>query len=132
MRFSFLELPGDPAGYPRPVVPVAVEGSTTYQQCLIDTGALHNRFARWLAEAVGLDLTDGRTSRIALGGTLTDGVTVPVRLAIGDAAWQAPVTFCDPWPAPFQLLGQEGFLRFFRVTIRAASYTLDCDPENAG
>lgn len=48
------------------------------------------------------------------------GMPVDVRLDLADHAWVAPVSFCDPWPAPFGLLGQEGFLRFFDVELRTA------------
>ena len=45
--------------------------------------------------------------------------------------YDAPVTFCDPWPFAFNLLGQEGFLRFFRLTICAAEFWIDVEPEGA-
>ncbi|MGH8898661.1 MAG: hypothetical protein ACRDZ4_16995 [Egibacteraceae bacterium] len=131
-RWSFLE---DPiAGVPRPFVPVTLEGlSDTAFLCLLDSGSLRNRFGRWVAEAVGVDLTDGTESRLGLGGFQTTAVTVPVELRLGDAVWQAPVSFCDPWPLGFQILGQEGFFRFFRVAFRAAAYSaaysMDCAPE---
>ncbi len=38
---------------------------------------------------------------------------------------------CEPWPFAFNLLGQEGFLRFFRVTICARDFWLDVEPEDA-
>jgi len=43
----------------------------------------------------------------------------------------AAVWFCDPWPAPFGLLGLEGSFRCFRVTICAAEGWLDVVPERA-
>ncbi len=39
------------------------------------------------------------------------------------------MSFCGPWPFPFQLLGQEGFFRFFTVTFRAANYEFGIEPE---
>jgi hypothetical protein len=46
MRFPFKELPGTSGDYLRPAVPVTVEGiARAPQLCLLDTGALHNRFA---------------------------------------------------------------------------------------
>jgi hypothetical protein len=50
-------------------------------------------------------------------------------LTVGETQYAAPVTFCDPWPFGFGLLGQEGFLRFFRVTICAAEWWLEVEPE---
>jgi len=39
------------------------------------------------------------------------------------------VAFCNPWPFGFQLLGQEGFFRFFAVTLRAASFEIEIEPD---
>jgi hypothetical protein len=39
------------------------------------------------------------------------------------------VWFCDPWPFGFQLLGLEGFLQRFRVTLSAYHEWIDCTPE---
>lgn len=127
-RWPFFEDPT--SGVPRPFVPVMLEGlSDTAFLCLLDSGSLHNRFGRWVAEAVGVDLADGIESRLGFGGFQTTAVTVPVELRLGDAVWQAPVSFCDPWPLGFQILGQEGCFRFFRVAFRAAAYSVECTPE---
>jgi hypothetical protein len=50
-------------------------------------------------------------------------------MRIGEVELEAPVAFCDPWPLPFGLLGQEGFLRFFRLTMCAAEFWLELEPE---
>jgi hypothetical protein len=50
----------------------------------------------------------------------------------GSRGSSSPVSFCDPWPFAFNLLGQEGFLRFFRLTICAAEGWLDVEPEPRG
>jgi hypothetical protein len=39
------------------------------------------------------------------------------------------VSFCDPWPFAFNLLGQEGFLRHFRLELCAAADWLEIEPE---
>lgn len=52
-------------------------------------------------------------------------------LTTAGVRYDAPVTFCDPWPFAFNLLGQEGFLRFFRLTICAAEFWLELEPEAA-
>ena len=49
-------------------------------------------------------------------------------LRLGDVTWEAPVAFCDPWPFDFQVLGQLGFLRWFRVVIDAADETFEVIP----
>jgi len=131
MRFDFKELPGSSRDYLRPVVPVTVEGiDRAPQLCLLDTGALHNRFASWIADAAGIDLTGAEEERVALGGFEVIGRLGSVQLAIGHVTWEAPVWFCDPWPVSFQLLGQEGFFRWFDVRVRAARYRIEIAPES--
>jgi len=130
MNFPFKELPGARRDYLRPVVPVAVEGiSRAPQLCLLDTGALHNRFGAWGAAAAGIDLTDADEERLAVGGFSTVARRAQVQLTLGTVTWDAPVWFCDPWPLPFHLLGQEGFFRWFDVRMRAAVYEIEIAPE---
>ena len=130
MRFPFKELPGTSRDYLRPAVPVTVEGMPRAPQlCLLDTGALHNRFGAWTAEAAGIDLTGADHQRVAVGGFVTSARQVPLRMTVGDATWEAPVWFCDPWPLAFHLLGQEGFFRWFKVRLRAAVYEIEITAE---
>ncbi|MGH2762389.1 MAG: hypothetical protein ACRDLD_07390, partial [Thermoleophilaceae bacterium] len=42
--------------------------------------------------------------------------------------WEAPVWFCDPWPASFGLLGQTGFFDRFLVTLCAYEEWIDLRP----
>lgn len=126
MKVPFKELPGAGGDYLRPTLAVTVEGlERAPQLCLIDTGALHNRFGAWVAEGAGIDLGAAEEVHLALGGFATAARAATVALSLGDDTWEAPVWFCDPWPLPFQLLGQEGFLRWFDIRIRAAVYELD-------
>jgi len=130
MRFPFKELPGTSGDYLRPAVPVTVEGvARAPQLCLLDTGALHNRFAAWVAEAAGIDLTGADEERFAVGGFVAIGRRALVQLTLGDVTWEAPVWFCDPWPLAFHLLGQEGFFRWFDVRLRAAIYRIEVVPD---
>lgn len=129
MKFPFRELPGTPQDYVRPVVPVLVEGMARAPQlCLLDTGSLHNRFGAWVAAAAGIDLTAVEAEHVAVGGFVTAARRSGVQLTLGDVTWEAPVWFCDPWPLAFQLLGQEGFFRWFDVRIRAAVYEIEVTP----
>lgn len=130
MRFDFKEFPGASGGVRRPIVPVVVEGLVhAPQPGLVDTGSVHNRFAAWIARTAGIDLRDASEEVIGVGGFTSVARTVPVRLAVAGFEWEAPVSFCDPWPLDFQLLGQEGFFRWFEVTIRAAHLSIDLEPE---
>lgn len=130
MRLPFLDLPGEDL-LPRPVVPVVVEELTAAPQlCLVDTGSVHTRLPLWLAEAVGIDLTGAPTQRIALGGHHCVAGATRCTLTIAGNTYDAPVTFCDPWPFAFSgLLGQEDFLRFFRLELCVAEGWLELNRE---
>lgn len=131
MIIPFKVLPASGTVIARPIVDVHLEGEDgPLLPCLVDTGAVHNRFGRWTAEAVGLDLEGADRSSFGLGGTVVVGATVAVDLQLGAHRWRAPVTFCDPWPFGFQILGQEGFLRYFIVTIRASAFELAVEPDS--
>jgi hypothetical protein len=130
VRIPFKELPGSARDYLRPTVPIVVEGlERAPQLCLLDTGALHNRFGAWVAEAAGIDLDGSPEERVGLGGFVATARLATVQLTLASVSWQAPVWFCDPWPLAFHLLGQEGFFRWFDVRIRAARYWSDIREE---
>jgi hypothetical protein len=130
MKFPYKELPGASGSYLRPAIPVTVEGMERAPQlCLLDSGALHNRFGAWVAQAAGIDLGGAEEERLALGGFVTVARQTAVQLSLGEVAWEAPVWFCDPWPPAFHLLGQEGFFRWFDVRLRAAVYEIEVLPE---
>lgn len=130
MRFDFKELPGQAADYVRPAVPVSLAGlSLPPLLCLLDTGALHNRFGAWVASSAGIDLTDSPTERLAVGGFVAEARQAVVQLQLGEATWTAPIWFCSPWPLGFHLLGQEGFFRWFDVRIRTARYSVEVTEE---
>ncbi len=130
MRFAFAELPGEIGAPPRPVVPVQLEDlDRAPVVCLVDTGAVASRLGRWLADAVGIDLSKAPHDRIAVGGLTTTAWHAGAELSVAGVRYEAPVTFCDPWPFAFGLLGQEGFLRYFRLTVCAKEFWLEVDPE---
>jgi hypothetical protein len=132
VRFEFLELPGERSPLLRPVVPVQVEDLEDVPQlCLVDTGSTTNRFGAWLAEETGIDLASAPVSKLLVGGLTTKAYAARADLTIAGVRYDAPVTFCDPWPFAFNLLGQEGFLRFFRLTVCAAQSWLEIEPEES-
>jgi hypothetical protein len=129
MRIDFRALPGPNSVIPRPIVDVFVEGlPRAALGCLVDTGTLHNRFDAGVAREAGISL-DVPQETIGLGGRWITTWTVEVTLRLGDVTWEAPVSFCQPWAADFQLLGQEGFLRWFRLTCEVANRWLELDPQ---
>ena len=130
MRFEFVELPGEGTTLVRPVIPVQVEDlDLAPQLCLVDTGATTNRFGAWLAVAAGIDLAGSQQDSIVIAGLETRARHACANLTVAGVRYEAPVTFCDPWPFAFSLLGQEGFLRFFRVTLCARDFWLDVEAE---
>jgi hypothetical protein len=130
MRFGFVELPGLSHGLPRPALPVQLEDlDVAPQRCLVDTGSVTNRFGSWLADATGIDLTDSPTETVAIAGFRVTACHSRIDLTVAGHRYDAPVTFCDPWPFSFGVLGQEGFLRFFRVTLCARDFWLEVEPE---
>jgi hypothetical protein len=130
VRFDFLELPGETDPLLRPVVPVRVEDlEEAPQLCLVDTGSTANRFGAWLAAATGIDLEGAPATKVVIAGVTTTARHARADLTIAGRRYDAPVSFCDPWPFAFSLLGQEGFLRFFRVTLWAADGWLDVEPD---
>lgn len=133
MRFPFLELPGSHGSLRRPVVPVQLEDIEEAPFCcLVDTGATSNRMAADLAAVAGLSLRDPLDEAdVVVGGVHTTGRCLRVDLTVAGHRFDAPVWFCEPWPFAFGLLGQEGFLRFFRLTVCAAEDWLECRPERA-
>jgi hypothetical protein len=99
------------------------------QLCLVDTGATTNRFGMWLAEETGIDLRGAPQSTIAIAGMTATAREARADLTVAGVRYNAPVTFCDPWPFAFNLLGQEGFLRFFRLVLCASEEWLELEPE---
>ena len=133
MRFAFERLPGTGVDVARAALEVVVAGpgQSLNALSLMDTGSLHNRFGSWVADLAGIDLATAALDRIGVGGTVTQARTVTCELRLGDVTWEAPVAFCDPWPFDFQVLGQLGFLRWFRVVIDAADETFEVIPNIA-
>ena len=76
--------------------------------------------------------SDAPTSTLHVAGLIATAYHARAQLTIAELRYEAPVTFCDPWPFGFNLLGQEGFLRFFRVTICGAEDWLEIEPEPVG
>ena len=102
MRFPFARMPCDRGLVPRPMVDLLVAGSEELLlPCLVDTGSSQNRFGLWVAEETAIDLHGVESVLLGLG---------------------------SPWPFGYQLLGLEGFFRWFDVTIRAADLLLEVDP----
>ena len=139
MRFPFRALPtaGSGTHVTRPVIDVWMEGlEATGLACLPDSGAMATRFSADLAEIAGIDLGDAPVEKIAVAGHIVSARSTRVTLSLREPAgarrhdWDAAVSFCDPWPFDFQLLGLEGFFRHVRVTIAGYAGWVECEPED--
>lgn len=129
MTFDFHELPGDPSGWPRPVLDLDVGLADSVRvRCLVDSGAMNTLLPGWVADLAGIDQTGAPTLPLGVGGVTAVARLVPTLLTVGDFGWEAEVGFCDPWPRSWGLLGQKSFFRYFEVTFRTADFQLDIAP----
>jgi hypothetical protein len=88
--------------------------------CLIDTGALRTRLPGWVAEELRIDIDAIPGERIGLAGGQTTAHPADVVLSTAAGACPTTVWFCRGWHSPFGLLGQEGFLDRYRLTLDVA------------
>ena len=79
---------------------------SAHRNCPLDTSSLHDRFAAWVTEAAGIELTDTEQQTLGVGGMLTEARQARVQLIVAGHTWDATVWFCDLWPLSFHLLGQ--------------------------
>jgi hypothetical protein len=101
--------------------------------CLVDSGALGVRLSAELAHVAGIELParpSGPDLRIAGVRHQVRSAAVPLSCTVDGRVlrWQAQVTFCDPWPHPFGILGLHGFLDRFDVDLRGAQGAFDVRP----
>lgn len=129
MRVPYTELPDEGGGWPRPVLDVVIDDMDDILiPCLVDSGALHTLFPRWVAEAGALSLEGGRAVALAVAAASTSATFTTVRMSAAGHAWEGQIGFCDPWPYAWGLLGQIAFFRFFTVTFRAADFEFEVEP----
>lgn len=96
--------------------------------CLVDSGALAIRLSAPLARTEGIRLPSEPTSRDVIAGDVRSHsyeMRLPLTIELDGepVTWIAPVTFCDPWPHPFGLLGQRGFFDAFDVLFQGRRKT---------
>lgn len=123
-------MPARGGSYPRPLVNVQLADMTdALVTCLVDSGAVQNRFHADFARAAGISLTEpDDICTFYAGGRLYTGRVVTVRLKVSELEWEAPVCFVDDWEQDFGLLGHEGFFRWFQVCFFAADEKLSISP----
>jgi hypothetical protein len=86
-----------------------------------------NRFNAEFARRAGIDLEGVEPTNLFLGGQRYVGREVIVTLTLGEHSREAPVSFVDDWAVDYQLLGQEGFFRWFDVCFYAADLYFDVE-----
>jgi hypothetical protein len=127
---DYVRLPSGKDSYPRPLVSVQLEGLPEAPlTCLVDSGAVHNRFPKDFADEAGISLDNpDYEDTFWAGGVKYTGPVVRVQLRIDSLEWEAPVCFIGDWQQDFGLLGHEGFFRWFRVCFHAADEQLSLEP----
>lgn len=125
---AFRPTPGVAGGRRRPLLDVYLDpGLVVPQTCLLDTGAAGVRLSAELARAVGVALPDAPNEPdLVVGAVRSQVFQVERRLTVQldgtPVAWNASVSFCDPWPHPFGLLGLAGFFDTFDVLIQGRDH----------
>jgi hypothetical protein len=104
--------------------------STVPQTCLLDTGAGGVRLSADLARALDIALPREPNAPDMVAGTVRSQVYMvehALAFQTGDKAmsWTAVVSFCDPWPHPFGLLGRTGFFDAFDVLLQGRDRRFD-------
>ncbi len=119
---------------PRPVCSLVIDGAVHAPLfCLVDTGSLRTRLPMWLATLLGIDLSGAPQETIGVGGHASVVARQAwVRLCVVEVAREIEcgVWFCEPWDVGFGLLGQEDFLRLFRLTMSGAQGWFSLTPES--
>lgn len=89
----------------------------------MDTGAPRTVFPRGIGDILGLEfphLASQAPTRITLMGRTWPAITETVNLSLppfGDLGWEAEVDFVLEEGLPFALLGYEGFLNRWAVSV---------------
>jgi hypothetical protein len=103
---------------------------------MVDSGATDVIFPSYLAQRVGVDLTNAPLGQARqAGGAVLAFRYAHVRLYLSDGQegfeWDAVVGFLMSPAKPYALLGHAGFLNFFDVTLRGAAKETIVDPNSA-
>jgi hypothetical protein len=109
---------------PRPIIPVTIIGParTLLRVGLLDTGADETIFPDYVAQFIGLDLTNapsGSSTGVATGAVQVRYAEVRLRIAKANELreWRAWVGFAAA-PLRRPLLGFAGFLQYFEASFR--------------
>jgi hypothetical protein len=129
---DYVALPSGGGSYSRPLINVELDGLAEGPlACLADSGAIYNKFHSAFAEAAGISLLEpDEVCHFSAGGRSYSGRMVRVGLRVASLEWEAPVCFVDDWDQDFQVLGHEGFFRWFRVCFYAAEEKLSIERED--
>jgi hypothetical protein len=117
-RIGFGQLPEDGSGLRRPMIGVAIERHPAASlPCLIDTGTSRTRLPGWMANLIGFDMYAADGIQLGLGGQIVKACPAQVTMTTVAGTLPTTVWFCRGWHSPFGLLGQEGFLDHYRLTL---------------
>ncbi len=108
----FLPVIGIEIGYKNNFVPTSA---------LADTGATNSIFSAGVAEILGIDLKEAPSTYIhGVGGGMIVANFHPVEIRVAGLSIPARVSFSEELGIPFNILGHEGFLEYFKVCFDTA------------
>lgn len=101
-----------------PMVPIKVKGRDRWFEfwAFVDSGATYSIFSSKEAEALGIEIKEGKKMMLVVG----DGSYIPVYLfeipmSIGDVEFIAEIGFSERLGVGFNLLGRRVIFDIFRV-----------------
>jgi hypothetical protein len=132
-----------PAAEARVIGPEGQVGQRVY--ALIDSGSDYTLAAPWMAMEVGIDINEGRETRVQVGGRARPIRVLEATLRLcappglehhecdekNSLTWTAEVGFFESWEAPpwLLILGQIGFFDRFTVTLSRFAQAVAVEPQ---
>jgi hypothetical protein len=133
-----------PAAEARVIGPTGRVGQKVY--ALIDSGSDYTLAAPWMAMEVGIDISEGRETRVQVGGRGRPIRVLDTTLRLcapaapqghecdetNSLTWTAEVGFFESWEAPpwLLILGQIGFFDRFTVTLSRFAQAVAVEPQD--
>ena len=112
----------------RPIIPVTILYKSRFvqYQALLETGADYNVFHADIADYLGINLTKGKTMKIAgIGGDSIKGYKHNVEMKVGRNLIMTTIVFSRQIPDnAIAVLGNQGFFDHFSVTFNYKAKTI--------
>lgn len=129
MIFPYVDVKRGGVVRTQPIIPVTIHGTTGFRNvfALVDSGAEHSVFSLDLLASLRLDTKNAHAVEIiGVGGNVSRGYLLDVRLQLQKHRWIAPAVFSEAVHsgAPM-ILGQAGFFEFFTVSFKRRQWIVD-------